>query len=122
MGYTKEQLKAIYMSREVDRILENKVYSVKYKDAAKVQTKNGLPLADKIERVKFNLIKNTIGIWRDEIVNVRGTYPKGDSMVVEAEIDVVVLNRTDYIKLKRAYEQLSKTRTKAVYNREGYKD
>ena len=92
------------MSREVDRILEEEVKAVKVRHVTTVDTKNGLPIKDKVDVELRRFISYAIGSWKDELVTTKQNYPVDGVMRIEMDIDVMILKRSDFIKLKKAYK------------------
>jgi len=92
---------------KIETILEENIYPVAYTLSTAVNINNSGTLNEQmLEKAKRAFIMETIGVWGNELVGVKQDYPQGDIADVTFDIDVVVLKRKDFNKLKGFYEQL----------------
>ena len=100
---------------DLTTILEDKNYQVAYKLTTEINTNNSGTLdTQMLERAKRAFIMETVGVWSNELISTRQEYPKENTTEVTFGIDVVILKRKEFDKIKRFYEQLLESREESI--------
>lgn len=85
-------------------IIEEKVYPVNYQLKTPINVNNGILNDQMLERAKRAFVMETVGVWKDDIVKTAQGYPQDDVSDVIFDIDVVILKRDDFDRLKLILE------------------
>ncbi len=93
------------MNREVERILEEGMYPVKYTLSTPINVNNGVLNDDMLNRARQSFLSRTVGTWGEELVDTHQEYPENDISEVVFDIDVVLLKGEDFKLLKEYYER-----------------
>jgi hypothetical protein len=96
--------------KAVEEVLEEKFFPVSYSLSTAVNINNSGTLNESmLEKAKRAFIMETIGVWKDDLVQTKQGYPVGDVSEVQFDIDVVILKREDFELIKKYHEQLFET-------------
>jgi len=86
------------MSRK-EEILEDKVYTVGGKLVENLDAPNGIVLPEEIEAYKKEFFRFIIGHLADEVVDVKKSYPKKDTMDITYSSEFIVMRKKDFNEL-----------------------
>tara|TARA_R110000772_G_scaffold54130_2_gene123594 strand:+ start:2518 stop:2799 length:282 start_codon:yes stop_codon:yes gene_type:complete len=86
------------MNKELE-LLEEKGYQVVWSATTAIPTKAGMLNKDILAKAKADFLKETISIWKDDLVFTSQGYPANGFSDVIFDIDVVILKRDDYERL-----------------------
>jgi len=87
--------------KDITDILENNAHFVNQNEEHFINTNNGILNEDNITKAKQSLLANAIKYLSEEIVDSVQQYPEDDISQVDLSTDIVILKRTDFLKLKR---------------------
>ena len=92
------------MNKQVDRILEDKVFPVSYEMVTAINVNNGMMNEEMLEKARHSFLTRTVGVWAGELVKTEQQYPENDISDVVFGIDIVILKRKDFDILQDAFQ------------------
>lgn len=85
----------------IDFIIEEKVMPVSMQLTTPLEvTQAGVVDSQLLDKAKKSFIRETVGVWANELVRTNEGYPKDKVSEVLFDIDAVILKRGDFEKIK----------------------